>query len=115
LPFPGRGGVSVFFAAAAVASILFIHTSPRFTTPGSVGVGQLNFLAGAFIGSGFLFLVGLVDDIRGLSPGIKLLAQSFAAAIASAIGAKIDAISLGYGAGISLGWVGVPLLILWIV
>lgn len=115
LPVPRLGGVAVFLGAAAVACLLFIRTSPRFTTPGPVGDAQIRLLAGAFIGSGMLFLTGLVDDIRGLSPGVKFLAQIFAALVAVAFGARLDSIALGYGVGVPLGWFGVPLVILWIV
>ena len=115
LPVPRLGGVAVFLGAAAVACLLFIRTSPRFTTPGPAGDAEIRFLAGAFIGSGFLFLTGLVDDIRGLSPGVKLLAQLVAAAIAIAFGASLDSIALGYGIGVPLGWLGIPLVVLWIV
>jgi UDP-GlcNAc:undecaprenyl-phosphate/decaprenyl-phosphate GlcNAc-1-phosphate transferase len=115
LPIPRLGGVAVFLGAAAVACLLFIRTSPRFTTPGPIGDAQIRFLAGAFIGSAILFLTGLVDDIRGLSPSVKFIAQLFAAAVAIAFGARLDSIALGYGVGVSLGWVGIPLLVLWIV
>lgn len=115
LPVPRLGGVAVFLGAAAVACLLFVRTSPRFTTPGPAGDAEIRFLAGAFIGSGFLFLTGLVDDIRGLSPGVKFVAQLIAAAIAVAFGTSVDAIALGYGIGIPLGWFGIPLVVLWIV
>ncbi|HMA19413.1 MAG TPA: hypothetical protein VKO87_01350, partial [Gemmatimonadaceae bacterium] len=72
-PLPRLGGVAVFLSAAAVACLIFIRTSPRFTTPGPAGDAEIRFLAGAFIGSGILFLTGLVDDIRGLSPGVKFV------------------------------------------
>lgn len=114
-PIPRLGGVAVFLCAAAVASILFTRTSPRFTTPGPVGDAEIRLLAGAFIGSAMLFLTGLVDDIRGLSPGVKFLAQLMAAGVAILFGARLDSIALGYGVGIPLGWLGIPLVMLWIV
>jgi UDP-GlcNAc:undecaprenyl-phosphate GlcNAc-1-phosphate transferase len=80
-----------------------------------VGDEQIRFLAGAFIGSAMLFLTGLVDDIRGLSPGVKFLAQITAALIAIGFGAGFDSIALGYGPGVHIGWIGVPLTLLWIV
>jgi len=115
LPVPRLGGVGVFLGAAAISCLLFIRTSPRFTTPGPVGDAEIRFLAGAFIGSAILFLTGLVDDIRGLSPGVKLLAQLLAATIAIAFGAGFDSIALGYGPGVEIGWVGLPITLLWIV
>lgn len=114
-PLPRLGGVAVFLGAAAVACILFIRTQPRFTVPGPVGVAEIRFLAGAFIGSAFLFLVGLVDDIRGLSPGIKFAAEVIAASVAWYFGAHLGSIALGYGPGVSVGWLEFPLVVLWIV
>jgi UDP-GlcNAc:undecaprenyl-phosphate GlcNAc-1-phosphate transferase len=114
-PIPRLGGVAVFLCAALISCLLFIRTSPRFTTPGPAGDAEIRFLAGAFIGSSILFLTGLVDDIRGLSPGVKLAAQIVAALVAIAFGAHIDSAALGYGAGVPIGWIGFPLVLLWIV
>ena len=114
-PVARLGGVAVFLGAAAVASVLFSHTQPRFTTAGPAGVAEIRFLAGAFIGSAFLFLVGLVDDIRGLSAGVKFIAEVIAASIAFYFGAHLGTIALGFGPGVSVGIFGYPLLVLWIV
>ncbi|HZJ00537.1 MAG TPA: MraY family glycosyltransferase, partial [Gemmatimonadaceae bacterium] len=115
LPVPRLGGVAVYLAAAAVSLVLFARTQPRFTTPGPEGIAEIRFLAGAFIGSGFLFVVGLVDDIRGLSPSLKLIAQLIAASVAVYFAPPVSSIALGYGPGITLGWVMIPLAILWMV
>jgi UDP-GlcNAc:undecaprenyl-phosphate GlcNAc-1-phosphate transferase len=114
-PVPRLGGIAVYLAAAATACLLFIRTSPLFITPGTVGDGQLRFLTGAFIGSAFLFLVGVVDDIRGLSAGLKLGAQIIAASIAYFFGADLGTVALGYGQGVSIGFLEFPFLLLWIV
>jgi UDP-GlcNAc:undecaprenyl-phosphate GlcNAc-1-phosphate transferase len=114
-PIPRLGGVAVFLGAAAVASVLFARASTHFVIPGSEGYAQVRTLAGAFIGSAVLFLTGLVDDIRGLSPGVKFVAQLVTAGIAVAMGLRLDSVALGYGMGISLGWLGIPLVMLWIV
>lgn len=114
-PVPRLGGIAVYLAAASVACVLFIRSFPLFVTAGVQGDAQLRFLTGAFIGSALLFIVGLVDDIRGLSPGLKLVAQILAASIAYFFGAKLDVIALGYGEGVSTGFLGLPLTLLWIV
>jgi UDP-GlcNAc:undecaprenyl-phosphate GlcNAc-1-phosphate transferase len=114
-PVPRVGGIAVFLVTAAIATILFIRTQPRFTVPGPVGVGEIRFLAGAFMGSGFLFLVGLVDDIRGLSPSVKFVAEIIAASAAWYFGARLGAIALGYGPGVSVGFLDFFLVVLWIV
>jgi UDP-GlcNAc:undecaprenyl-phosphate GlcNAc-1-phosphate transferase len=114
-PVPRLGGIAVYLAAAAVVCLLFIRAAPLFITPGPAGDAQIRFLTGAFIGSALLFLVGLVDDIRGLSAGIKFVGQLAAAAIAYYFGANLDTIAMGYGQGISTGFLQFPLVLLWIV
>jgi UDP-GlcNAc:undecaprenyl-phosphate GlcNAc-1-phosphate transferase len=114
-PVPRLGGIAVYLAAAAVACLIFIRASPLFVTPGPLGDEQIRFLTGAFIGSALLFLVGLVDDVRGLSAGAKSVAQIIAALIAFYFGARIGKIAVGYGDGIGVGFLELPLVILWIV
>ena len=114
-PVPRLGGVAVYLVAASVGSLLFIRTAPLFVTPGPEGEAQMRILMGAFLGSALLFLTGLVDDLRGLSPTSKSIAQLLAAGIVYYFGLRIDAIALGYGEGVQVGILGIPLLFLWIV
>jgi UDP-GlcNAc:undecaprenyl-phosphate GlcNAc-1-phosphate transferase len=114
-PVPRLGGVAVYLVAASVGSLLFIRTAPLFTTPGPEGEAQMRILMGTFLGSALLFLTGLVDDLRGLSPTAKSIAQLLAAGIVYYFGLRIDSIALGYGEGVKVGILGVPLLFLWIV
>ena len=115
VPVPRLGGVAVYLVAAAVATILFLRASPIFVTPGEIGNAQIRVLTGTFIGSGLLFLVGLVDDLRGLSPTVKSIAQIIAAGIVYWFGLRIGSIALGYGEGVPVGIFEIPLLFLWIV
>lgn len=115
LPVPRLGGIAVYLGAAAAACLIFVRTSPRFTTPGLIGDEQIRFLTGAFIGSALLFLTGLVDDVRGLSAGAKFLAQLCAAGIAYYFGARLGMIALGYGEGVHLRFLELPLILIWIV
>lgn len=114
-PVPRLGGIAVYLAAAASACFIFVRTSPRFTIPGPIGDEQISFLTGAFVGSGLLFIAGLVDDLRGLSAGAKFLLQVAAAGIAIYFGARLGTIALGYGEGVPLGILELPLLLVWIV
>ena len=115
LPVPRLGGIAVYLGAAAAACLIFVRTSPRFTTSGPIGDEQIRFLTGAFIGSALLFLTGLIDDVRGLSAGAKFLAQLCAAGIAYYFGARLGMIALGYGEGIHLGFLELPLILIWII
>ncbi len=115
LPVPRLGGVAVFLGAAAVATLLFTKASPLFVTPGPTGDAQIRLLFGIFLSSSLLFLVGLVDDVRGLTPAAKSFAQLVAALVVWYFGLRIGDVALGYGQGVSVGVMELPLLIFWIV
>lgn len=117
LPVPRLGGVAVYLVAASVAWLVFVfgHKISPYLSVSSLGTGELRILAGAFLGSALLFLVGLVDDVRGLTPAAKSVAQILAALVMWYFGLRVDTIALGYGVGVSTGVLSLPLLILWIV
>jgi UDP-GlcNAc:undecaprenyl-phosphate GlcNAc-1-phosphate transferase len=114
-PVPRLGGVSVYLGGAMVATLIFIAAQDLFLPATILRDPEISFLAGVFIGSAFLFLVGLVDDTRGLSPSIKLAAQVIAALVVFYFGARVDSITLGYGDGARIGVLAFPLLLFWIV
>jgi UDP-GlcNAc:undecaprenyl-phosphate GlcNAc-1-phosphate transferase len=114
-PVPRLGGVAVYLSAAAALYVMFVASETLFIKPGPAGDAQLRLLFGAVAGSALLFLVGLIDDVRGLSAGSKAIAQVAAAVIAWYYGARLDSIALGYGLGVPIGILGVPLLMIWIV
>lgn len=66
-------------------------------------------------GAVFLLLVGLVDDCRGVRAKWKLLAQLVAATVAWSFGLRIETLSLGALLSFDLGWLSLPVTILWIV
>ncbi len=114
-PVPRLGGVGVYLVAATVTCLIFFRTVPRFIDSGPAGANELRILAGAFLGSALLFLIGLVDDLRGLSAGVKSVAQIAAAGIVWYYGLRFNTIAMGYGDGVSTGILGFPLLMIWIV
>jgi UDP-N-acetylmuramyl pentapeptide phosphotransferase/UDP-N-acetylglucosamine-1-phosphate transferase len=74
-PVPRMGGIAVFLPAAAIATFVLSQSSSLFFSSGPAGNRQGHMLVGILIGSVLMFIVGLVDDVRGLSPGMKSLAQ----------------------------------------
>jgi UDP-GlcNAc:undecaprenyl-phosphate/decaprenyl-phosphate GlcNAc-1-phosphate transferase len=115
LPVPRLGGIAVYLVAAAVGCLIFVMASHLFVTPGPAGDAQIRVLTGVFLGSALLFLVGLIDDLRGLPPSVKSGAQLIAAGVAWHFGSGISAIALGYGQGVSVGILEFPLFLLWVV
>jgi UDP-GlcNAc:undecaprenyl-phosphate GlcNAc-1-phosphate transferase len=101
---PRLGGVAV--VAAGALTIVFEH----------VVVGRIDVHAWLpmLIGGGLVFAVGVVDDVRPVSVPVKLAVQTAAAGVAIGFGIRIDHVTL-LGATWPLGWLAVPLTLLWIV
>lgn len=59
--------------------------------------------------------IGLLDDIRGTSPWVKLLAQCAAGLWLYNHGYDVQVVSNPMGAPVTLGWLSLPLTLLWIV
>jgi UDP-GlcNAc:undecaprenyl-phosphate GlcNAc-1-phosphate transferase len=109
-PLPRIGGVAVF-AAMGVGLVVTAIASL-----GGVELlsGRPSFFYGVLFGGGIIFATGLVDDLRGLRPGAKLAAQLIAASVVYLYGFRIDVVGMG-SVELVLGWLSLPLTILWIV
>lgn len=70
---------------------------------------------GLFLGSVVMVVTGSIDDVKPLGAKRKLAAQVAAAAIAFACGFRLDVIDLPLFGALHLGWVALPLTVLWIV
>jgi UDP-GlcNAc:undecaprenyl-phosphate GlcNAc-1-phosphate transferase len=66
------------------------------------------------VAGGLIFLVGLVDDVRGLNPAPKLLIEFAAAGVVMSSGLLIERVTL-LGATWPLGWVAWPVTAAWLV
>src|SRR5690606_9252792 len=76
---------------------------------------NLSYVAGIVLGTSLLFVTGLVDDVRGLTPLTKLLVQVLAASVAYFLGFQVLRIGFGPEFGIDLGWLSLPVTLVWIV
>ena len=80
---PTFGGVGIAAGLAAAVALAL-----------AVGAVEASWeLAGILAGCGLLFVVGLLDDIRHLSPLAKLAAQVVAASVAVAAGLRVELVS----------------------
>ncbi len=107
IPVPRGGGIAVilaFYGALAIAwgffPNLFAHSSFTAILPWFAGASLL------------LMTVGLVDDIKGVAPVTKLLAQILVAGILCYGGARLI-LPTAWGAWVSSPWVYVPLTLAW--
>ncbi len=108
-PTPRIGGVAVFAGFVAGMAFAAHTTGLLFHFPQGVYWRGLIFAATG------LFLVGLVDDLRGLSFRWKFAAQIIAAVYVWDAGFRIDVISHPLGGDLTLGVFSLPLTVLWIV
>lgn len=109
-PIPRIGGVAIFVSMMGPIMLLFLRNG--------IGYGsqfaQPKVLA-LLVAAGFVFLVGLVDDINGLRVRVKLLAQLIAALGVCYVGIRIDSIAITESVVIHFGWLSWPVTIFWIV
>ncbi len=109
---PLLGGIAVFaaFPVPIVALTLFHRNNV------AVLVEQHWPQVAALLAGGAIALgLGIVDDVMQLSARWKLLCQVAAAGVAVAGGFCVTAISNPFGGSIVLGWLGVPVTILWFI
>jgi UDP-GlcNAc:undecaprenyl-phosphate GlcNAc-1-phosphate transferase len=59
--------------------------------------------------------VGLLDDVRGVSPSVKLAVQTVASLLLYACGFRIEVVSNPLGGSIDVGALSIPLTVLWLV
>jgi UDP-GlcNAc:undecaprenyl-phosphate GlcNAc-1-phosphate transferase len=110
-PMPRLGGVVVF-----IATVLGLLVPLLFRAAGTeLSPERQDFFAGVLLGGAVLFAVGLVDDLRGLRPATKLVAQCVAGVIAYRYGLQIRILTLGPTVAFSLGWLSLPLTVFWVV
>jgi len=105
------GGVAIFVSTVCpILSVFFLNNTianafrdiqPKMTTLLSA--------------ASFIFLIGLIDDIKGLRARMKLLAQLAAATIVCAAGVRIESVTVADWLTLDFGWFSWPLTLFWIV
>ncbi len=110
-PIPRIGGVAIFVAMMSlVIAVLFLQNtigdSFRQIRPQVISL---------LAASSFMFLIGLVDDIRGLRARYKLAGQLIAAIAVCSFGIQLNGISVENLFTIHFGWLSWPITIFWIV
>lgn len=111
---PRLGGVGIM---AGFAAALLVQVSGELLSvwPSVLILGDGQVL-GTVLGVAVIFVVGLVDDVRGLRPRTKFAGQLLAAAVTIAFGLKIEFFSNPFGAGrLTIDWLSYPLTALWLV
>ena len=105
---PRTGGLAVVAAAAlmlAAASLLV----PEMRAPEAWTALRPLVISGAII-----FLLGFLDDVRGLGPGPKVAVELVAASIVMGSGLLIERVTV-FGSTWTLGWLALPVTAVWLV
>lgn len=97
---PRLGGLGVYAGFMTAALLLPVRE------PGVTGV---------LLGATAVFLLGVLDDIRGISPRLKLAGQIIAAAVVVAFGVRIEFINNPFSDYFYFGALSIPVTIFWIV
>lgn len=105
---PRLGGVAVVGAAALALALVLTFV------PGALNHGIWPVLEPLVIACGLIFIVGLVDDIRGLGPLPKLIFEAAAAVVVMSSGLLIERVTV-LGVTWTLGWLAWPLTAAWLV
>ena len=108
-PIPRIGGIAIFISAITLMVVaLFLNNAVGQAFRG-IRLQVTTLLATA----GFIFLVGLVDDLRGLAARYKFLAQLAAAIALCLAGVRINSIGFTGQLVLALGSWGYVLTVLW--
>lgn len=107
---PRLGGVAMFIAFGVAIGLAFL-ASPGLGSDASVRPDRLPAI---LIAASLLFIVGVVDDVRGMRALVKLVFQIVAALIVWGIGLSIDRLHFPWGM-VELGVLALPVTVLWIV
>jgi len=108
-PVPRVGGVVFVVATLALVLPVFILNNDIGQSFQEQQTKYIVFLASAV----FIFVVGFIDDLRSVKPGIKFLCLVGASLAICASGATLRSISFG-SFELELGWVAWPLAVIWI-
>jgi len=110
-PIPRIGGI--VFVVSTLALVL-----PLFFLDNKIGQSfresRTEFIT-LLAGASFIFMVGLIDDLRSIRGYIKLLCLIVASLAICASGATLHSISMGSLFELETGWAAWPITILWII
>lgn len=109
-PMVRLGGVSIF--AGTLTALLTVWWTGGF---GLLPPTKEWEIWGVTLGGLAFFLIGLADDLFNLSPLARLLMQCSVASIAWWVGVRIDFLTIPFDGLVHIGWLSLPITVLWLV
>jgi UDP-GlcNAc:undecaprenyl-phosphate/decaprenyl-phosphate GlcNAc-1-phosphate transferase len=109
-PIPRLGGIAIVIAFyVPLIGLLLFHSGV-----GTFFLQERERVIGLFAGGIAIALLGLYDDLRGANATKKFVVQFAVALLLYALGFRFDVIASPFGEPIALGWLSLPLTLLWI-
>jgi UDP-GlcNAc:undecaprenyl-phosphate/decaprenyl-phosphate GlcNAc-1-phosphate transferase len=105
---PRLGGLALCVAALTALWVVSV------IRPGTIDTANWLAMRPFLLAGGVIFLIGLVDDVRGLGAGPKLLFEFGAAGLMMSSGLLIENVTL-LGQTWPLGWMAWPVTLTWLV
>jgi len=110
-PVPRIGGVAIFTSAMAlIATVSFLNNAIG-QAFGGIQLQVMTLLCSA----SFVFVIGLIDDLKGLPARSKFIAESLAAFLLCLAGVRISSIGITEQLTLHFGLLSWPVTLLWIV
>lgn len=109
-PMVRLGGVSIF--AGTLIALLIVWWLGGF---GILPTEKEWQVWGVTLGGLAFFLIGLADDLFNVSPLVRLLMQVIVASIAWWMGVSIDFLSIPFVGLVQIGWLSLPITVIWLV
>ena len=104
------GGVSIFIGA--ISALLIIWRLGGFAM---VAPHKEAEIGAVILGSIAFFFIGLADDLFNLTPISRLIMQLIVATICWFMGVRIDFLSVPFDSLIQIGWLSLPVTVIWLV
>jgi UDP-GlcNAc:undecaprenyl-phosphate GlcNAc-1-phosphate transferase len=109
---PRVGGVALFFGFFLSFGLLFLFRQRSFAAESLFADNRAIYFA---VGAALIFLLGLLDDIFGLSSLVKFVGQLLVALLIYCWGFQITAVTIPFGLDFSLGIFSLPVTVFWFV
>ena len=110
-PVPRIGGIAIFISATSLLIIVMLLDNYIGRAFRAAQTQVITLLAAG----SFIFVIGLIDDIKGLRARHKLLAQIIAAVVICLSGAQIKTLNIANIFTLNLGWLAIPITVFWII
>ncbi len=110
-PIPRVGGIAVLISTLIPMLSLYLWDNDI----SRAFWGDVELLLGLAGGLGVIAVVGILDDLKGVSAVVKLGAQVLAASVAYFAGIHIDVLGLPFVGLVQLGWLSYGVTVFWFV